>query len=281
MMDEKARTGFLSAVLDIPPGDIRETCILNTSLRQEHGDDKLGILDVRLLMDSDREIDIEIQLSGLSVWAERSLFYLAKMLIGQIKPGDSYRVFKKCVSISILDFILFREDGGTQDNGSFYSCFHIREDTRHFLYTDKMEFHVIELPKLPEGLREGCSSLELWAKFIDSERKEDLDMIAQMDPYIESAYKKLQLISQDKEKRQEYEAREKAIRDHAEMMLEAEERGWKRGVEKGLEKGEYRKSIQAAQNMLSKDFDIDTISQISGIPLEELEILKSSLPHIT
>ena len=34
-------------------------------------------------------------------------------------------------------------------------------------------------------------------------------MIAQMDPYIESAYKKLQLISQDKEKRQEYEAREK------------------------------------------------------------------------
>ena len=106
-------------------------------------------------------------------------------------------------------------------------------------------------------------------------------MIAQMDPYIESAYKKLQLISQDKEKRQEYEAREKAIRDHAEMMLEAEERGWKRGIEKGLEKGEYRKSIQAAQNMLSKDFDIDTISQISGIPLEELEILKSSLPHIT
>ena len=306
MMDEKARTGFLSAVLDIPPGDIRETCILNTSLRQEHGDDKLGILDVRLLMDSDRESDIEIQLSGLSVWAERSLFYLAKMLIGQIKPGDSYRVFKKCVSISILDFILFREDGGTQGNGPFYSCFHIREDTRHFLYTDKMEFHVIELPKLPEELGEGCSSLELWAKFIDSERKEDLDMIAQMDPYIESAYKKLQLISQDKEKRQEYEAREKAIRDHAEMMLEAEERGWKRGIEegiergiekgieegiekgieegieKGIEKGEYRKSIQVAKEMLSKGFDIAVISQISGIPLEEVEILKSShLPHFT
>ena len=48
---------------------------------------------------------------------------------------------------------------------------------------------MIELPKLPEELGEGCSSLELWAKFIDSERKEDLDMIAQMDPYIERLQK--------------------------------------------------------------------------------------------
>ena len=90
------------------------------------------------------------------------------------------------------------------------------------------------------------------------------------------------------------------------MMLEAEERGWKRGIEegiergiekgieegiekgieegieKGIEKGEYRKSIQVAKEMLSKGFDIAVISQISGIPLEEVEILKSShLPHFT
>ncbi len=38
-------------------------------------------------------------------------------------------------------------------------------------------------------------------------------MLAKQNPYIESAYKKLQIISQDKEKRLEYEAREKAIRD--------------------------------------------------------------------
>ena len=313
MMDEKARTGFLSAVLGIQPGDIRETRILNTSLRQEHGDEKLGILDVRLLMDGDREIDIEIQLTELGVWADRSLFYLAKMLIGQIKPGDSYRVFKKCVSISILDFRLFKE-GSPHGAEPFYSCFHIREDTRHFLYTDKMEFHVIELPKLPKGLKEGCSKLELWAKFINSEEKEDFDMIAQMDPYIESAYKKLQLISQDKEKRQEYEAREKAIRDHCEMMLEAEERGWTQGMEKGIaqgmeqgiaqgiekgiaqgmkqgiaqgiekgiaqgiaqgiSEGEYNKSVQVAQDMLSKNFDINIISQISRLPIEAVEQLK-------
>ena len=50
-------------------------------------------------------------------------------------------------------------------------------------------------------------------------------MLAQKNQYIESAYERLQLISQDREKCLEYEVREKAILDHNQMMLEAEERG--------------------------------------------------------
>lgn len=229
MTDEKARTGFLAAVLKINPEDIKETQILNTNLRKEHEDDKQGILDVRLLLNNDSEIDIEIQLSQLKVWAERSLFYLAKMYTDQIAPGQSYKVFKKCINISILDFELF------PDEIEFYSCFHIREDTRSFIYTDKMEFHLIELPKLPKELREDSSDIELWAKFINAERKEEFDMLAQKNPYIESAYERLQVISQDRQKRLEYEAREKAILDHNQMILEAEERGEERGRERAEE----------------------------------------------
>ena len=59
------------------------------------------------------------------------------------------------------------------------------------------------------------------AKFINAERKEEFDMLAQKNPYIESAYQHLQLISQDKQKRLEYEAREKAVRDYNQGILEA------------------------------------------------------------
>ena len=59
MTDEKARIGFLSAVLKIKSDEIKETQILNTNLRKEHEDDKQGILDVRLLLNNDREIDID------------------------------------------------------------------------------------------------------------------------------------------------------------------------------------------------------------------------------
>lgn len=165
------------------------------------------------------------------------------MFTEQIKPKQSYHVFKKCVSISILDFELFSEET------EFYSCFHIREDTRHFVYTEKMEFHVIELPKLPKELKEDCSNLELWARFINAEKKEEFDMLAQKNPYIESAYEHLQVISKDEEKRLEYEARQKAIWDYNQMMLEAEERGVQRGREEGEKRGEERGREQGEEQI--------------------------------
>ena len=40
MMNEKARIGFLSAILKLNPKDIKETQLLNTNLRKIHEDDK-------------------------------------------------------------------------------------------------------------------------------------------------------------------------------------------------------------------------------------------------
>ena len=62
-------------------------------------------------------------------------------------------------------------------------------------------------------------------------------MLAEKNPYIGSAYQHLQLISQDKQKRLEYEAREKAVRDYNQGMLEAREEGLQEGMEKGIEQG--------------------------------------------
>ncbi len=231
MTDETTRIGFLSAILKLDPNSITETHLLNTNLRKEHDEEKQGILDVRISMNDNTEIDIEIQLTELKVWADRSLFYLAKMYTEQIQKGQAYDVFKKCISINILNFTLFPKDT------EFYSCFRILEETRHTLYTDKMEFHVLELPKLPKELTEDSNRILLWAKFINAERKEDFEMLAKKDVYIDHAYQQLQRISQDKEKRLEYEAREKAIRDYNQMIQEAEQRGEQRGIECGMERG--------------------------------------------
>mgnify|MGYP006883351660 FL=1 len=62
-------------------------------------------------------------------------------------------------------------------------------------------------------------------------------MLAEKDPYIGSAYQQLQLISQDKQKRLEYETREKAIRDHNQLLLEAEQRGIQLGKQEGIQLG--------------------------------------------
>jgi len=143
MENDKARLGFLSAVLGLNPKDIRETSILNANLRREHEDEKQGILDVHILMDNDTEVDVEINLAYMAQRVDRTLFYMAKMIGGQLHSGDQCKKMRKC-SISILDFKLFKA------KKEYYSCFYIREGTQHFIYIAKAAFHVIELPQLPE-----------------------------------------------------------------------------------------------------------------------------------
>ena len=80
-------------------------------------------------------------------------------------------------------------------------------------------------------------------------------MLADKNPYIESAYQKLQIISQNKEKRMEYEAREKAIRDYNEGLLEAEERGIAIGQEQGIAIGQERINKLNACLLQNKRYD--------------------------
>ena len=171
-------------------------------------------------------------------------------------------------------------------------CLHLREDSRNTLYTDKMEFHAIELPKLPEELKEDSSDILLWAKFINSERKEEFEMIAEKNTYIGSAYRKLQTISQDRQMQLEYEAREKAVRDYNQMMKEAREEGEKIGREKGekigrekgekigREKGEKigreaakQEALKRARDMIKDGLSLDKVAQYSGLSLQEIKNL--------
>ena len=78
MRDETVRKGFLSAVLGIKDTKIKSTVLFNTNLPRIHGDEKQGILDIRLTMNDNTEIDIEMQVCSMKTWAERSVFYVSK-----------------------------------------------------------------------------------------------------------------------------------------------------------------------------------------------------------
>ena len=102
---------------------------------------------------------------------------------------------------------------------------------------------ILELPKLKKHDYPETELLN-WAKFMNAERQEEFEEMAEKDQYIEKAYEALKNISADEEKRLEYEAREKALRDHDYLMksnweagLEA---GEKIGINKGIEQGEGR-----------------------------------------
>ncbi len=100
-------------------------------------------------------------------------------------------------------------------------------------------------------------------------------MIATKDPYIASAYQKLQVISQDKQKRLEYEAREKAIRDYNQFMYEADQRGEKRGIERGIKIGEQRgiERINKLNALLVSNKRFDDLTRSSNNPEYQEKLL--------
>lgn len=233
MSDAEVRKGFLSAVLHISPDEIQTTTLLPTHLRKMTPEEKLGILDVYVLLNTNVKIDVEIQISPFPFWQERSLFYLSKMYFSQIHAGDSYESLNKCVHIGILDFCLL-------DSPNFYSCFHLWEDKSHLLYSDKLELHILELPKLKNSPTPE-TELFNWMRFFNSETKEEFEKMAEKDPYIKKAWEDLNHISCDEEKRLEYEAREKALMDYNHLvkwnLIEGRKQGLEEGREEGLKEG--------------------------------------------
>ena len=102
-------------------------------------------------------------------------------------------------------------------------------------------------------------------------------MIAEKDPYIKSAYDQLQRISQDEQKRLEYEAREKAILDYNQGIYEAEQRGEKRGEQRGEKRGEQRGIRSTARNLLALGIDIHVIAEATNLSIAEIEALKNEI----
>lgn len=90
-------------------------------------------------------------------------------------------------------------------------------------------------------------------------------MLASKNTYIDSAYERLQVISQDKQKQLEYEARQKAILDYNQMVLEATEKGFEQGIE------------SVAKKLIIANYPTSTIVELTDIPANVIEEMKKNL----
>lgn len=206
MQDKDILKAFLLTVLDIENNDIISIKLEPTETRKMSSDDKIGILDVKVALNNNTIIDIEIQISSYKYWPDRSMFYTNKTFTEELKSGEEYDKLKKCIHIGILDFILYK---GTNE---YHSCFHLREDIRHEIYSDKLEFHILELPKVIEA-EYLETPLYNWLKFFNIKTKKELFEMYGKDEYIDKACDTILRLSSDKEKKLEYDNRFKALSD--------------------------------------------------------------------
>ena len=140
--------------------------------------------------------------------------------------------------------------------------YHISEDTEHIKYTDILEIHIVELPKLPTN--DDGTDLYDWIKFIKAENKGEFEMLAKQSQYLQKAYETLEEISADQQKRLEYTARQKALYDYNTLMEENYERGVEEGIEQGIQQGKSERDAELIERMKSKGMSDEEIGQILG-----------------
>ena len=264
MQNKEVRKGILSALLGRNPEELEDTELLPTILQPEYQDEKLGILDVRVLFADGTQTDLEMQVVQFDFWPNRVLFYLGKMYTGQIKRGEPYEKLKKCIHVSILDFLHFPKDDRCFRKITFCDV------ETGAVYTDLMEIYVLELGKLPTEDRNE-SGIIRWMRFLSGKCKEDLKKMAEKDPELER-------MSADEKKRLEYEAREKALRDYNSQMSSARRRGEAIGKEIGekigIKLGEKSCEERIILNMHQLGKSAEEISVLTGCSEEiVLEVL--------
>ena len=103
MTNETIRKHFLSDVLGIPLNKIKSVRLANTFLWKMYRKQKLGILDVLLILNDNTKVNIESHIKVLKYWDRRCLFYLGKMFTEDLLIGEKYTKLKKFVCEMRMD----------------------------------------------------------------------------------------------------------------------------------------------------------------------------------
>lgn len=273
--NEDITRSFIEAVTSEYYEDINleDTPILERDLLEN----KMGILDVKVVANEINDIDIEMQVTKSEHIAERILWYWAKMYASSIEKGEGYSSTKRAICIMIADFKVER----LKEIENYHTKWNIREEEkRDIILTDKLEIHIIELAKLKD--KDSKEKLKEWCKFIKAPESVGESTMKE----IKMAKEELNKISQDKKERRLAELREKAIMD--EMAIrdsgynDGKKEGIKEGIEQGIEKGKNEglkigkkiRSIEIAKEMLKENLDLAVISKVTGLSSDELKNIK-------
>lgn len=237
--NRKALEGILCALLGLKRKDIESIIIINPIEYGEKIDDKMMVLDIKLILNNEQIINIEMQVENLGNWEERSLTYLCRAF-DQLISGENYKDVKRTVHIGILDFT---PNGFPEEFYSEY-VFYCRK-TGH-VYSDKIGMYMLQLRQLENSKNEKeMPELYRWAQLFQATTWEEIKMLADNNQDMKDCVVTIKKLTADEKTRQQLEAREKHQRD----MTSAKELGYKAGWEQGMEQGMERGLEQGSERV--------------------------------
>jgi predicted transposase/invertase (TIGR01784 family) len=223
---------MIEAVLGLKQ-PIQDLVVQNPEIPKDFPGDKGIVLDIRVRLHDGRQIDLEMQSTVPPGTRVRFLYYWAKVFTDSMVMGQDYTILRPCISI-----LWFKES--LLKGSRFHSIFHLSEDESRDLFTEEIEFHVLELPKLHLATADRQAKLERWARFLRAQSGEELEELAREDSTMTTAKNTLEELSSDPVAQRLARERETAVLMHRHLMNSSLEHGLKQGRAEGEARGEAK-----------------------------------------
>lgn len=253
---ERITEAFIKAFLDLEVTiDKLED---SKALDIESVEKKASILDVLLTNKDGSKINLEMQVGNYSNLEERFCFYGLELFTEQYKSGMRYEDVNK-----VLCVIILKDDYVKYSNFDKYKMsWQFREEDYHdLILTDKIEFCIISLEKIKKKIANGEISdkekITIWTKFLLTPQKLKEEEMEENQEVKQANEKYNEMLGDDNTRRL-------ALKRQLALMEMDSARG------DGIKEGKK----EDAKNMLKENFDIETISRITGLTKEEIEQLK-------
>ena len=243
--------------------------IINPHNLPENINLKESVLDVKAITKDKKKIIIEIQLSGNIDFVKRIFYYISKNIVSELNENESYDIISQVISINFINFNM-----DFYDEGKPHRCFKLIDTENHNVSLDMMQMHIISrfIKILNNSNIDDIKKNKIlsWIEFFtvkDLDKvKEKLKEVNDIMPKVIDKYERF--ISSEKEM-EVYNARDAFLYGQTLMLKREREEGIKEGIEKGIEKEKY----SLAKNMKEKNMDINLISELTKLSIEEIKKL--------
>ena len=242
-------------------------------LNKSHTKEKVGRLDLRVKINKNAIVVIEMQIQDKCKMDKRAMYYASKIMASSLEVGETYNRIKNMYVISILDYNMLETDEYSTDTVIVDSKY------RKYIVIDGIKYYFIELPKFREQVKVPKTKLEEWLTFIDYENREMVNMAIAQNKLLEKAQKEYEYLTGDEATKRWQFLREKAILDERAAYINGKTRGneegkiagRKEGERVGRKKGEKIAKIETAKAMMKDKVKRELIEKYTGLDKKELE----------
>ncbi|WP_026660957.1 Rpn family recombination-promoting nuclease/putative transposase [Butyrivibrio sp. AC2005] len=203
--DRNTLMNLISSVLDLPLSEIKDVKIENVIEPGKAISDKEYQLDILVLLNNNTYINIEMQVVNYDNWINRSLAYLCRRFDNAAR-GKDYNDIKPVYHVGFLDFTLFEK------HPEFFAKYQVRNARDGYLYTNNFNLYVIELNHTNMATHNDKRlGIDIWAKLFKATTWEEIKMITQDNPSMNSTAESIYLSNSDFAIQEQCRAREDAI----------------------------------------------------------------------